>query len=184
MLQKKPKIFCDLSVLAIHSSIPGREPSCWSNSPVVLCREQGSMRTTEFMLQTITNDHHLWLTTPCVPKWTLHWHGSCQTRSLTTCCRRLKELPLPATPDSWRDRPSHQLEPNRHTLVTELSELGAGNEVVMNIAGPVSRAMLCDLHWYLLPPCPKCCPIRSRKWKAPREHYRRAGAVGEAIAGG
>jgi hypothetical protein len=48
------------------------------------------MRTTEFMPQTITNDHHLWLTTPCVPKWTLHWHGRCQTRSLTTCCRRLK----------------------------------------------------------------------------------------------
>ena len=31
---------------------------------------------------------------------------------------------------------------NRHTLVTELSESGAGGEVVMSIAGHVSRAML------------------------------------------
>ena len=33
-------------------------------------------------------------------------------------------------------------EPNRHTLVTELSESGAGDEVIMSIAGHVSRAML------------------------------------------
>ncbi len=33
-------------------------------------------------------------------------------------------------------------EPNRHTLVTELSEAGAGDEVIMGIAGHVSRAML------------------------------------------
>jgi hypothetical protein len=31
---------------------------------------------------------------------------------------------------------------NRHTLVTELSESGAGDEVMMSIAGHVSRAML------------------------------------------
>ena len=31
---------------------------------------------------------------------------------------------------------------NRHTLVTELAESGAGDEVIMSIAGPVSRAML------------------------------------------
>jgi hypothetical protein len=31
---------------------------------------------------------------------------------------------------------------NRHTLVTELAELGAGDEVIMSIAGHVSRAML------------------------------------------
>jgi hypothetical protein len=30
----------------------------------------------------------------------------------------------------------------RHTLVTELAESGAGDEVVMSIAGHVSRAML------------------------------------------
>lgn len=31
---------------------------------------------------------------------------------------------------------------NRHTLVTELSDSGAGDEVIMSIAGHVSRAML------------------------------------------
>jgi hypothetical protein len=31
---------------------------------------------------------------------------------------------------------------NRHTLVTELSESGAGDEVIMSIAGHVSRAMV------------------------------------------
>ena len=31
---------------------------------------------------------------------------------------------------------------NRHTLVTELSESGASDEVIMSIAGHVSRAML------------------------------------------
>jgi integrase len=31
---------------------------------------------------------------------------------------------------------------NRHTLVTELAETGAGDEVIMSIAGHVSRAML------------------------------------------
>jgi hypothetical protein len=35
---------------------------------------------------------------------------------------------------------------NRHTLVTELSESGAGDEVIMSIAGHVSRAMLRDTH--------------------------------------
>jgi hypothetical protein len=31
---------------------------------------------------------------------------------------------------------------NRHTLVTELAESGAGDEVIMSIAGHVSRAMV------------------------------------------
>jgi integrase len=31
---------------------------------------------------------------------------------------------------------------NRHTLVTELADSGAGDEVIMNITGHVSRAML------------------------------------------
>jgi len=31
---------------------------------------------------------------------------------------------------------------NRHTLVTELAESGAGDEVIMSIVGHVSRAML------------------------------------------
>ena len=37
-------------------------------------------------------------------------------------------------PKSWHD--------NRHTLVTELAESGAGDEVFMSIAGHVSRAIL------------------------------------------
>ena len=37
---------------------------------------------------------------------------------------------------SWRERRF------RHTLVTELAESGAGDEVIMSIAGHVSRAML------------------------------------------
>jgi integrase len=31
---------------------------------------------------------------------------------------------------------------NRHTLVTQLAESGAGDEVIMSIAGHVSRAMM------------------------------------------
>ena len=31
---------------------------------------------------------------------------------------------------------------NRHTLITELAERGVGDEVIMSIAGHVSRAML------------------------------------------
>ena len=38
--------------------------------------------------------------------------------------------------------PSRRCAPNRHTLVTELAESGAGDEVIMSIAGHVSRAML------------------------------------------
>jgi hypothetical protein len=34
---------------------------------------------------------------------------------------------------------------NRHTLITELSESGAGDEVIMSIAGHDSRAMLSRL---------------------------------------
>jgi hypothetical protein len=36
---------------------------------------------------------------------------------------------------------AHQYH-NSHTLVTQLSESGAGDEVIMSIAGHVSRAML------------------------------------------
>jgi hypothetical protein len=42
---------------------------------------------------------------------------------------------------SWRAC-SGRWHDNRHTLVTELAESGAGDEVIMSIAGHVSRAML------------------------------------------
>ena len=47
---------------------------------------------------------------------------------------------------AWRVRQKAgvkvRLHDNRHTLVTELAESGAGDEVNMSIAGHVSRAML------------------------------------------
>jgi len=43
---------------------------------------------------------------------------------------------------SWIDGFGNTPHDNRHTLVTELSESGVGDEVIMSIAGHVSRAML------------------------------------------
>ena len=43
---------------------------------------------------------------------------------------------------SWIDGFGNMPHDNRHTLVTEISESGAGDEVIMSIAGHVSRAML------------------------------------------
>jgi len=76
------------------------------------------------------------------------WKGSGQFHPDHT--PRPARFALPATPElavepearaergkvvgPWRD--------NRHTLVTELAESGAGDEVIMSIAGHVSRQML------------------------------------------
>ena len=43
---------------------------------------------------------------------------------------------------SWIDGFGNMPHDNRHTLVTKISESGAGDEVIMSIAGHVSRAML------------------------------------------
>jgi len=43
---------------------------------------------------------------------------------------------------SWIDGFGNMPHDNRHTLVTELAESSAGDEVIMSIAGHVSRAML------------------------------------------
>jgi integrase len=43
---------------------------------------------------------------------------------------------------SWIDGFGNMPHDNRHTLVTELAESGAGDEVIMSIAGHVSCAML------------------------------------------
>jgi len=43
---------------------------------------------------------------------------------------------------SWIDGFGNMPHDNRRTLVTELAESGAGDEVIMSIAGHVSRAML------------------------------------------
>ena len=52
----------------------------------------------------------------------------------TTDVERLKVRQKAGVKGRWHD--------NRHTLVTELAESGAGDEVIMSIAGHVSRAML------------------------------------------
>ena len=44
--------------------------------------------------------------------------------------------------DTGARPPSQPEEPDRPTLVTKLAESGAGDEVIMSIAGHVSRAML------------------------------------------
>ena len=41
---------------------------------------------------------------------------------------------MPKATGRWHD--------NRHTLITELAESGAGDETIMQIAGHVSRSML------------------------------------------
>ena len=43
---------------------------------------------------------------------------------------------------SWIDGFGNMPHDNRHTMVTELAESGAGDEVIMSIAGHVSRATL------------------------------------------
>jgi integrase len=43
---------------------------------------------------------------------------------------------------SWIDGFGNMPHDNRHTLVTELAESGDSDEVIMSIAGHVSRAML------------------------------------------
>src|ERR1019366_9043694 len=61
--------------------------------------------------------------------------GTAGFRQAPARCSRLPlDRPKEEVKGRWHD--------NRHTLVTELSESGAGDEVIMSIAGHVSRAML------------------------------------------
>jgi integrase len=75
----------------------------------------------------------------CKPEWFVFAFGSPlpkdPTRPITsfkTAWKKVRERA--AVKGRWHD--------NRHTLVTELAESGAGDEVIMSIAGHVSRAML------------------------------------------
>ena len=75
----------------------------------------------------------------CRPEWYVFPAGKGQPNdptspvaSLKTAWTRVRENAKVV--DWWHD--------NRHTLVTELAECGAGDEVIMSIAGHVSRAML------------------------------------------
>ena len=51
---------------------------------------------------------------------------------------------------------------NRHTLVTELAESGAGDEVIMSIAGQVSRAML-SRYSHVRMEAKRRAPVRGRR---------------------
>jgi hypothetical protein len=75
----------------------------------------------------------------CKPEWYVFAAGKGQpndpTRAVTTLRTAWTKVRDKAkVVGRWHD--------NRHTLVTELSESGAGDEVIMSIAGHVSRAML------------------------------------------
>jgi len=75
----------------------------------------------------------------CRPEWYVFPAGKGQpndpTRPVTTLRTAWTKVRKNAkVVGRWHD--------NRHTLVTELSESGAGDEVIMSIAGHVSRAML------------------------------------------
>ena len=86
--------------------------------------------------------HAAWYTRrfgECRPEWFAFAFGAPlpkdPTRSITsfkTAWSKVREKA--GVKGRWHD--------NRHTLVTELAESGAGDEVIMSIAGHVSRAML------------------------------------------
>jgi integrase len=75
----------------------------------------------------------------CKPEWYVFPAGRGQPNDPTSPVTTLKTAWTKVRKNAkvvgrWHD--------NRHTLVTELAESGAGDEVIMSIAGHVSRAML------------------------------------------
>jgi integrase len=75
----------------------------------------------------------------CKPEWYVFPAGKGQPNDPTSPVTTLKTAWTKVRDNAnvvgrWHD--------NRHTLVTELAESGAGDEVIMSIAGHVSRAML------------------------------------------
>ena len=86
--------------------------------------------------------HAAWYTRrfgECRPEWFIFAFGSPlpadPTRPITSFKTAwIKVRQNAGVKGRWHD--------NRHTLVTELAESGAGDEVIMSIAGHVSRAML------------------------------------------
>jgi integrase len=75
----------------------------------------------------------------CKPEWYVFPAGKGQPNDPTKAVTTLKTAWTKVRDNAkvvgrWHD--------NRHTLVTELAESGAGDEVIMSIAGHVSRAML------------------------------------------
>jgi integrase len=86
--------------------------------------------------------HAAWYTRrfgECKPEWYVFPAGKGQPNDPTRPVTTLKTAWTKVRDNAkvvgrWHD--------NRHTLVTELAESGAGDEVIMSIAGHVSRAML------------------------------------------
>jgi integrase len=86
--------------------------------------------------------HAAWYTRrfgECKPEWYVFAAGKGQPNDPTRPVTTLKTAWTKVRDNAkvvgrWHD--------NRHTLVTELAESGAGDEVIMSIAGHVSRAML------------------------------------------
>jgi len=75
----------------------------------------------------------------CMPEWYVFPAGKGQPNDPTKAVTTLKTAWIKVRKNAnvkgrWHD--------NRHTLVTELAESGVGDEVIMSIAGHVSRAML------------------------------------------
>jgi site-specific recombinase XerD len=75
----------------------------------------------------------------CKPEWYVFPAGKGQPNDPTRAVTTLRTVWTKVREKAkvvwrWHD--------NRHTLVTELGESGAGDEVIMSIAGHVSRAML------------------------------------------
>ena len=72
---------------------------------------------------------------PAAPVAASSWRYGNECRCVTTFRTLWIKVRLKAgLKGRWHD--------NRHSLVTELAESGAGDEVIMSIAGHVSRAML------------------------------------------
>jgi integrase len=75
----------------------------------------------------------------CRPEWCVFPAGKGQPNDPT---RPVTSLRTAWTKVRENAKVVGQWHDNRHTLVTELAESGAGDEVLMRIAGHVSRAML------------------------------------------
>jgi integrase len=88
------------------------------------------------------NEHAAWYARrfwACKPEWYVFAAGKGQPTDPT---RPVTTLKTAWTKVREKAKVSGRWHDNRHTLVTELAESGAGDEVIMSIAGHVSRAML------------------------------------------
>ena len=84
-------------------------------------------------------------------EWCTLWFGPIEPNWYLFRFGQLKHLdptrPITTIKTAWagaRERAgvTGRMHDSRHTLITELAESGAGDETIMDIAGPVSRQML------------------------------------------